>query len=171
MPSEQEIRAREYWRQYEWAIPLAEAEEKTSPTRDVDYKQYLPEDPTHPRAWIPPYVRYAKRKAVEFTCPITGWHENDYYQDYQGKGPVRQVGRLTMDHHIPGAIGGLTTDENIRAICMLANTKKGSTAITDEELRDRILRSYHKLNLHEDVLHAFEVLKLHNIPYYRIGDR
>lgn len=104
-----------HWSQYDWAIPMAEAEALQLPDRQKDYKQYLPSDPTHPRAYIPPHVRWAKRKQVEFICPITGWKETDWYRPIGG-GPTKLIGPLTMDHIIPGALGGLTTDENIRAI-------------------------------------------------------
>ena len=145
----------------------ANAEERNTPA-DIDYKKYLPTDPTHPRAWIPPFVRYAKRSAVNFTCPILGWAETDYYRGITGNGPVKRVGILTMDHLIPGAAGGLTTDDNILAFSALANTKKGHSAIKDDELRERLLASYERIDIPEDLL---AMLKKYNISQFKIGER
>lgn len=159
-----------YWSQYDWARPLAEEEARTNPDIFIfdpqrDYRQYLPTDPTHPRAFIPPHVRYAKRKQVGFTCPITGWTEKDWYRGVSG-GPFRKVGPLTIDHIIPGALGGLTTDENIRAISALANSKKGHKSISDEELRAQLFRGYKIVSMPDD-LEA--ILTKYGIMQYKIG--
>jgi hypothetical protein len=157
-----------YWSKYDWARPFAEEEVRENP--DIldfqkDYRQYLPLDPTHPRAYIPAHVRWAKRKSVDFRCPITGWSETDWYRGIGG-GPFRRVGLLTMDHIIPGAAGGQTTDENIRAICSLANTRKGSKQITDEELRRQLSNSYKLIEMPKDLL---EILNKYAITQYKVG--
>lgn len=167
--NEQEKFAYEYWSMYHWAIAPSTSEESLFPTVEIDYKQYLPMDPSHPRAWIPNWVRYAKRKQVDFTCPITGWKETDFFQDQQRRGPVRLVGKLTMDHILPGSLGGLTSDENIRAISELANTKKGNQPISDEELRERLHSSHMVLDLPEDQKQALLFLISNKITYFRMG--
>lgn len=167
--NEQEQRAYEYWSKYHWAIDPSIGEDSLFPASEVDYKKYLPLDPTHPRAWIPNWVRYAKRLESNFTCPITGWKETDFFQDKSGRGPVRIVGKLTMDHTIPGAMGGLTTDENIRAISELANTKKGSLLVSDEELRQRLHHTHQKLDLLPEVEKALLYLMSQGITYFRMG--
>lgn len=158
----------EYWKQYDWAKTLADEELRLNPivSQKEDYRQYLPIDPTHPRAWIPPYVRYAKRAQVQFRCPITGWLETDWYKDTHGKGPYKRVGVLTMDHILPGAAGGKTTDENIRAISLLANMKKGAKQISDEHLRESIFIAYKLVELPEDLL---TVLTKYGISSYKVG--
>jgi hypothetical protein len=164
------IAAEKHWAKYDWAKPFAAEEERLNPTVDPrdDYKKYLPLDPTHARAYIPPYVRWAKRWEVNFKCPILGWAEGDYYQGINGSGPIRRVGILTMDHLVPGAAGGKTTDENIRAFSALANTKKGHSTITDEELRERLLSSYKLIEVPEDLL---VVLKKYNVSQFKVGER
>ncbi len=164
--SEQESKAREHWQQYLWAEAEANLEIERLEIKEIDYKQYLPEDPTHPRAWIPAFVRYAKRKQVNFICPITGWKENDWYRGLGG-GPFRKVGMLTMDHIIPGAAGGLTIDDNIRAVCYLANSKKGHKQITDQDLRRQILNSYRLVDMPIDLL---EVVNKYGITQYKVGN-
>lgn len=158
----------EYWKQYDWAKPLADEELRLNPVTEPreDYKQFLPPDPSHSRAWIPPYVRYAKRSQVQFICPITGWGENDWYRGKHGNGPFKKVGILTMDHIIPGAAGGKTTDENIRAISLLANMKKGSKQVSDDKLRESILVAYELVTMPEDLL---IVLIKYGITSYRVG--
>jgi hypothetical protein len=162
---EQEIRAREHWAKYLPFEAQSEAEERMFPTRNIEYKQYLPVDPTHSRAWIPPFVRYAKRAQVNFICPITNWKETDWYRGIGG-GPFKLVGPLTLDHIQPGAKGGLSTDENIRAISMLANTKKGHKTISDEDLRNSILSSYSLVSMPPDLN---EVLAKYAITLYKVG--
>lgn len=156
-----------YWQQYLWAKPEADAEDMLNPFPKIAYEQYLPADPQHPRAFIPNYVRYAKRKELGFKCAVTGWSETDYFQDVTGHGPIRLVGRLTADHIIPGASGGLTTDDNIQMVSEFANTKKGSKLISNEELKERLLEHHQRIELPEDVL---AVLRKYNIVYYRMGN-
>ena len=158
----------EYWKQYDWAKPLAAEELRLNPITDPkeDYKQYLPDDPSHPRAWVPPQVRYAKRAAVQFRCPITGWAETDWYRGLHGNGPFKRVGILTIDHILPGAAGGKTTDENIRAISLLANMKKGSKQVSDEKLRESILAAYRLVDMPPDL---FDMLKKYGITSYKVG--
>lgn len=153
----------EYWKQYLPFKEQADAEDASNPNPPVAYRQYLPTDPSHPRAFIPNYVRYAKRQAAGFRCPITGWHETDYFQDISGTGPVRLVGRLTIDHKLPGALGGLTTDENIQVMSEFANCKKGSLAITNEDLTTKILATHKRVILPGDLYHH---LKLYNITKF-----
>ena len=158
-----------YWSKYDWARPFAEEEAKSAPEildPQHEYRQYLPPDPMHPRAWIPPYVRWAKRNQVHFTCPITGWKETDWFKGINGHGPYRKVGVLTMDHIIPGASGGLTTDENVRAISYLANSLKGHKPLTDEELRKRILGAYQSVYMPEELL---QILNKYAIVSYKVG--
>jgi hypothetical protein len=158
----------QYWQKYDWARPFADEEARQTPeilAPQFDYKQFLPLDPTHPRAWIPPHVRWAKRKQVDFTCPITGWKESEWFRG-NGGGPYRKVGILTIDHIVPGASGGLTTDENIRAISALANSIKGSKTITDEELRLRIHGSFTRVYMPEDLL---AMLEKYVITMYKVG--
>lgn len=156
-----------YWQKYHWARPFAEEELKLATKTEMDYRQYLPPDPSHPRAYIPSYVRWAKRQYVGFVCPITGWRESDWFRGTTStNGPFRRVGMLTMDHIIPGAAGGLTTDENIRAICSLANSKKAHKQITDEELRDKLLTAFVKVDMPEDLL---TVLEKYGITQYKVG--
>lgn len=157
-----------YWQKYDWARPLAEAEIARlaiPPDPQREYKQYLPSDPSHPRAYIPSYVRWAKRNEVGFRCPITGWLESDWYRPIHG-GPFRKVGMLTMDHIIPGAQGGLTTDENIRAICSLANSKKAHKTISDEELRAKLQAAYELVVMPSDLV---VVLEKYAITQYKVG--
>jgi hypothetical protein len=163
-----EIASDQYWSKYDWARPFAEEEARQSPEildPAHDYKQYLPADPTHPRAWIPPYVRWAKRKAVDFACPITGWKESDWFRGIGG-GPYRKVGTLTIDHITAGANGGLTTDENIRAISYLANSIKGHKDVNDEDLRKRIFGSYKVVFMPDDLL---AMLDKYGIVVYKVG--
>jgi hypothetical protein len=167
--NEQEQLAYDYWSKYHWAIDPAAHEVSLFSTNELDYKKYLPLYPSHPRAWIPNWVRYAKRQSCNFTCPITGWKETDFFQDTQGRGPIRMVGKLTMDHIVPGASGGLTTDDNIRAISELANTKKGSLAVSDDELRERLHNSHQILNLESEVKEALLFLMSKNISHFRMG--
>ena len=158
----------QYWSKYDWARPFAEEEARQNPeilAPERDYKQYLPLDPMHPRAWIPPHVRWAKRKEVNFICPITGWKESDWYRG-NGGGPFRKIGTLTIDHIVPGAKCGLTVDENIRAISGLANSIKGSKDMTDEELRERIFGSYKSVYMPEDLL---KMLDKYIITQYKVG--
>jgi len=158
-----------YWSQYNWARPFAEEEARSAPEildPQHEYRQYLPADPQHPRAWIPPYVRWAKRRAVDFICPITGWKETDWYKGTYGRGPYRKMGTLTMDHIVPGANGGLTTDENVRAISYLANSVKGHKEMTDEELCRRILGSYQVVFMPEELL---QILNKYAIVSYKVG--
>jgi hypothetical protein len=164
-----EIASDQYWSKYHWAKPFAEEEARLNPDVLVpkdDYRQYLPTDPRDPKAWIPPYVRWAKRKEVNFTCPITGWTEADWYKGVNGNGPYRKVGTLTIDHIVAGAKGGFTTDENIRAICYLANSVKGSKNMTDEELRQRILSGYRVVPMPEELL---QILNKYAIVMYKVG--
>lgn len=133
---------------------------------EEDYKKYLPADPTHPRSFIPLYVRYAKRALVGFRCPITGWKETDWYRDKQGRGSFRFVGRLTIDHILAGANGGLTTDENIRAISMIANSKRGSRTVSDEELGNAILTAYERVDPPEELV---DLHKKYGIIEYKVG--
>jgi hypothetical protein len=159
-----DINAR-YWAKYDWAREFADLEAQADDPKK-DYRRFLPLDPTHPRAWIPQHVRWAKRKAVDFRCPITGWHELDYYQDVQKRGSIRAVGTLTMDHILPGSLGGLTTDENIRAFSELANTKKGNLTVTDEELRDRLLAVYYRVDIPADL---YEQLRKYKVVQFKVG--
>lgn len=141
------IKADEYWSSYHWAKQEA-FDEKMKRTEFVppqndgyDYGNH-PIDPSHPRAYIPEYVRWAKRRDVNFKCPVTGWAETDFYQGNNSCGPIYMVGVLTMDHIIPAASGGLTTNENLRAMSQLVNTLKGKTNQTDLELQTRVFGSY-----------------------------
>ena len=156
-----------YWQQYLGYKEEADAEDALSPYPKIPYEQHLPTDPSHPRAFIPNYVRYAKRKQAGFRCAVTGWHEADYFRDVSGRGPVRLVGRLTVDHIIPGALGGLTTDDNIQMVSEFANTKKGSNQINNEELKIRLSEHHQRVELPEDIL---AMLRKYNITYYRIGN-
>ena len=158
----------QYWSKYDWARPFASEEARLNPEilePEHDYKQYLPLDPTHPRAWIPPHVRWAKRKQVDFTCPITGWKESDWYRSYSG-GPYRKIGTLTIDHIVPGALGGLSTDENIRAISALANSKKGHKTVSDEELREHLFKAFKTVYMPEDLL---AMLNKYIVTSYKVG--
>lgn len=132
---------------------------------NIDYRPYLPPDPAHPRAYIPADIRYAKRKAQNFLCAITGWKETDWFRDKQKRGPYRQVGRLTIDHAQAGANGGLTTDENTRMVCELANTKKGRKIISDEEVRNNILAAFEIVQMPENLL---AVVNEYGIVQYKV---
>ena len=158
----------EYWKKYDWARELADTELRLNPAPDKadDYKQYLPDNPAHPRAWIPPHVRYAKRREVGFRCPVTGWSEGDWYRGAFGNGPYKRIGILTIDHILPGAAGGMTTDENTRAISLLANMKKGAKQISEEDLRRQILQSYKLIEMPIDLL---EMLNKYGISQYKVG--
>jgi hypothetical protein len=90
----------------------------------------------------------------------------DYYQDVQKRGPIRAVGTLTMDHILPGSLGGLTTDENIRAFSELANTKKGNLTVTDEELRSRLLTVYYRVDIPADL---YEQLRKYKVVQFKVG--
>lgn len=156
-----------YWQKYDWARPFAEQEMQWASVIQTDYRQYLPSDPSHPRAYIPFHVRWAKRYKVGFTCPITGWHESDWYRGITSDtGPYRRVGILTMDHIIPGAAGGLTTDENVRAISSLANAKKAHKQISDAELKEKLLASFERVTMPEDLL---AVLNKYGVTQYKVG--
>lgn len=155
----------EYWKKYLWAKEFSDAEDAATPM--IPYRQFLPNDPQHPRAYIPNYVRWAKRKELNFTCPITGWKETDFFQDIHHCGPVRLVGRLTVDHIVPGALGGLTTDENIQMICEFANTKKGSKSMSNDELREKLLTTHYKLDQPQEL---FEMLRRYNVTHFKVGN-
>jgi len=164
--TEQEQLAYDYWAQYHWAIPYADAEDRAALATATDYKRYLPQDPTDPRAWIPTFARYAKRHQVNFTCPVTLWKETDYFQDIAGQGPIRFVGRLTVDHIVPGARGGRTTDDNTAMICEFANVKKGSDDVSYDALRQRLLSTHRKIEEPAellDMLRKYQVTRFNSV--------
>lgn len=140
----------QYWQQYlatrQDPEYKAEQERKkrevVAPLRGgYDPKKHSPADPSDPDAYVPPYVRFAKRKLVAFTCPITGWKETSWIQPING-GKVRLVGELTLDHRLARSKNGRTTDENTRMICGLANGKKGNRDKTDEQIRANLVNNW-----------------------------
>lgn len=100
-------------------------------------------EPSHPKAPVPDWVRFAKREKQGFRCYILGWHESDWMFNKQS-GEIQQVGVLTLDHTVAAANGGLTTDANTMMIAEIANLKKGSKKKTYEEMRE-FLHSVYEL--------------------------
>jgi hypothetical protein len=98
-------------------------------------------DPSHPRAPVPDWVRFAKREKQGFRCHILGWHELEWMFNKQS-GEIQQVGMLTLDHTLAAANGGLTTDANTMMIAEIANSKKGSKMKTYDEMREFLFSIY-----------------------------
>ena len=98
-------------------------------------------DPSHPKAPVPDWVRWAKREAQGFKCYVLGWYENDWIRN-KASGDIQPVGTLTLDHTLAAANGGLTTDANTKMIAEIANLKKGSKLKTYEEMREFLHKVY-----------------------------
>lgn len=141
---------------------IAEQELKKSRPPEEDYKRYLPANPSHPRAFIPYDVRFAKRKDQGFRCAITNWHETDWVRDKQHQGPIRLVGVLTVEHIIAGSI---TADNTIKMACGFVNAKKGSRKVSYEQMREHILNVYELVEPPADLL---DMLKKYQIREFRI---
>src|SRR5579863_2685684 len=144
---------------------LEDQELKKKKLSGENYIKYLPTEPSHHRAHVPDDVRYAKRKDQGFRCAIRGWRETDWVQDKQKRGPVRRVGVLTVDHIIPGAKGGMTTDENIKMVCEFVNAKKADKEITYEQMRDRVLGAYELVELPVELE---QILIKYGVREYRV---
>lgn len=162
-----------YWQQYistrQDPEYKAEQEQKkrdvVAPLRgEYDPKKHSPADPSDPNAYVPAYVRFAKRKLVNFTCPITGWRETDWIQPING-GKIRLVGELTLDHKLARSRNGRTTDENTRMICGLANGKKGDRQKFDNEIRMNIVSNWRVVEPPQELLSA---LTKFGVREYRI---
>ena len=129
-------------------------------TRSTDawQAQFNALSPSHPKATIPEWVRFAKRKKQSFRCFVLGWRESDWMLNRQS-GEIKQVGTLTVDHTIAAANGGLTTDANTKMIASVANSKKGSKPKTYEELREHLLNIYELYVPNFDELMAIRSLR------------
>lgn len=141
---------------------IAEQELRKIRPVEEDYKRYLPEDPSHPRAFVPYDVRFAKRKDQGFRCAITGWHEADWVRNKQKQGPVRLVGVLTIEHIIPGS---KTADDTIKMACGFVNFKKANRKISYEDMRAHILSVYEIAEIPEDLL---GMLKKYQIREFKL---
>lgn len=141
---------REYWAKQGYSLAdvvddpkylaerLASLEEERNSQFDP---KYLPSDPSHPRAYVPPYVLFKMRRDQNFTCHVLGWGEEQWYI-HKETGVVRQVGKLTKDHTLAGANGGLTHQNNLKMVAEIVNSRKGSRFVTYEELRKHFLEYY-----------------------------
>jgi len=127
----------------------------------VSYKTTSP-DPSAHRAYIPEDILFAKRKDQGFRCSITGWHETDWVQDKQHRGPIRQVGKLTVEHTIAGDI---TADDTITMACGFVNSKKGKKVIILEDVRRIVLNAYEIVEPPVDLL---AVHAKYNVTEYKI---
>jgi len=98
-------------------------------------------DPSHPKATIPEWVRWSKRKKQQFRCYVLGWHETDWMINKLTRN-IQQIGVLTVDHFVAGANGGLTTDLNTTMLAEIVNNKKGSKVKTYEDMREHFYSVY-----------------------------
>lgn len=164
-----------YWNQYAGTRQdpeyKAEQERKkrdnVAPLRGEGYatqRSTVPADPSDPDAYVPHWVRFAKRKLVGFKCPLTDWKETDWIQPISG-GKIRLVGELTLDHRLARSKNGRTTDENTRMICGLANGKKGNRNKTDEEISANLLDNWKVVEPPDDLL---AMLNKYGIREYKI---
>ena len=168
-------RVQEYWKKYAFvkrdsAYQTERERKKNTPgialrgdENEYDPAKHHPADPSDPDAYVPPYVRFEKRKQVNFTCPITGWKETDWVQPISG-GKIRLVGELTLDHKLARSKNGRTTDENTRMVAWLANNKKSNNAKTDEEIRNNICSQYKVISVPQDLL---DILTKYGLTEYR----
>lgn len=147
------------------------AEQKRKKSEDVaplrgegyDPRKHHPADPSDPDAYVPAWVRFAKRKLVNFKCPVTGWRETDWIQPLNG-GRTRLVGELTLDHRLARAKNGRTTDDNTRMVASLANSKKGDRDLSDEQIRANLANGYKIVEPPTDLL---PMLQKYGIKEYR----
>jgi hypothetical protein len=115
---------------------------RESVQENMHWKQKLNQlDPSHPKAPVPDWVRWAKREKQQFRCYVLGWHENDWTKN-KVTGNIQPVGMLTLDHTLAAANGGLTTDANTMMIAEAVNQKKGSKSKTYEEMRQHFYLIY-----------------------------
>jgi hypothetical protein len=115
---------------------------RTHEENNMVWKQKLNQlDPSHPKAPVPDWVRWAKRDKQQFRCYVLGWHETDWMRN-KLSGSIQQIGILTLDHTLAAANGGLTTDANTMMIAEAVNQKKGSKVKTYEEMRAHFYSIY-----------------------------
>lgn len=127
-----------------YIIERATALMKRDPQEDQTWRYKLGLlDPSHPKAIVPEWVRFAKRKNQDFRCHILGWKESDWMVNKTSR-EIQQVGMLTLDHTLAAAHGGLTTDANTMMVAEIANNKKGSKMKSYEEMR-QFLHSIYEL--------------------------
>lgn len=143
-------------------IAEQEAKKALPGPKEDDYRIYLPKDPSHPRAFVPYDVRFAKRKDQGFRCAITGWHESDWIRDKQHQGPIRLVGILTIEHVIAGSP---TADDTIKMACGFVNGKKGDRRISYDDMREHILAVYELVEVPADLL---EMLKKYQVREFKL---
>jgi hypothetical protein len=138
------------------------------PDENVKWREKLEAlDPAHPKASVPDWVRWAKRKKQDFRCFILGWHENDWMLNKQS-GEIQQVGILTLDHTLAAHHGGLTTDANTKMIAEIANLKKGCKLKTYDEMR-QFLHTIYELYIPDPVeLIAIESMRMKNIKKVKL---
>jgi hypothetical protein len=143
---------------------IAEQETKSIPAglKEDSYRIYLPKEPSHPRAFVPYDVRFAKRKDQQFRCAITGWHEQDWIRDKQHQGPIRLVGVLTIEHVVAGSP---TADDTIKMACGFVNGKKGDRRVSYEKIREYALDAYELVEPPADFL---EMLTKYRVREFKI---
>ena len=172
-------RTREYWLaqapEYIKALdnPLYHEEQmlrlaRRDPNENTRWKEKLNAlDPSHPKAPVPDWVRFAKREKQGFRCYILGWHETDWMLNKQS-GEIQQVGTLTLDHTVAAANGGLTTDANTMMIAEIANLKKGSKQKTYEEMRTFLHMVYELYTPSFEQIIAIESFRLRGIKKVKL---
>jgi hypothetical protein len=137
---------------------LEEQAQRPENTHQDWKKKFYALDPSHPKAFIPDWVRYAKREKQNFRCHVLGWHEKDWIFN-KNSGELKQVGILTVDHTLAGANGGLTTDANTIMIASFVNTKKGSKMRSYEEIREHFHSFYELYVPTQEEVQAINSLK------------
>jgi hypothetical protein len=142
--------------------------EKRDPLDTQLWRQKLSQlDPSHPKALIPEWVRFSKRKAQEFKCYILGWHESDWMRN-RASGSIQQVGMLTVDHTLAAAHGGLTTDTNTKMVAEIANNKKGSKQKSYEDMREHLHTIYELYVPSAEELIAFDIMRAKKITKVKL---
>lgn len=141
---------------------------KRDPLEDQSWRYKLSLlDPAHPKAPVPEWVRFAKRKKQNFRCHILGWAESDWMRNKQSR-EIQQVGMLTVDHVLPAAHGGMTTDVNTLMVAEIANNKKGSKMKSYEEMAFFLHSVYELYHPSAEELVAIESLRLKRITKVKL---
>ena len=144
------------------------ASTRRDPLEDFSWRYRLNQlDPSHPKAPVPEWVRFAKRQKQQFRCAILGWQENDWMINKMS-GIIQPVGVLTVDHVVPAAEGGLTTDANTLMVAEIANNKKGCKLKSYEQMREHLHSVYDLYEPTIEELLAFKSLRQKNITKVKL---
>ena len=141
---------------------------RRDPAEDFSWRHRLNQlDASHPKAPVPEWIRFAKRKKQDFRCAILGWQETDWMINKMS-GNIQQVGMLTVDHVIPAAQGGLTTDANTLMVAEIANNKKGCKLKSYEQMREHLHSVYELYQMSAEELIAIESFRLKKITKVKL---